>query len=32
MNEKWKQKASKEQRTDLEESTFDLRLTLGMAE
>jgi len=32
MNEKWKQKASKEQRTDLEESTFELRLTLGMAE
>ena len=32
MNMKWKQKASKEQRTDLEESTFDLRLTLGMAE
>jgi hypothetical protein len=32
MNEKWKQKASKEQRTDLEESTFDLRRTLCMAE
>ena len=32
MNEKWKQKASKEQRTDLEESTFDLRRTLGMTE
>jgi hypothetical protein len=32
MNEKWKQKASKEQRTDLEESTFDLRRTLGMEE
>jgi omega-hydroxy-beta-dihydromenaquinone-9 sulfotransferase len=32
MNEKWKQKASKEQRIDLEESTYDLRLTLGMAE
>jgi omega-hydroxy-beta-dihydromenaquinone-9 sulfotransferase len=32
MNEKWKQKASKEQHTDLEESTFDLRRTLGMAE
>ena len=32
MNEKWKQKAIKEQRTDLEESTFDLRRTLGMAE
>jgi hypothetical protein len=32
MNEKWKQKASKEQRIDLEESTFDLRQTLGIAE
>jgi omega-hydroxy-beta-dihydromenaquinone-9 sulfotransferase len=32
MNEKWKQKASKEQRIDLEESTYDLRLTLGMEE
>jgi omega-hydroxy-beta-dihydromenaquinone-9 sulfotransferase len=32
MNEKWKQKASKEQRIDLEESTFDLRRTLGMTE
>jgi omega-hydroxy-beta-dihydromenaquinone-9 sulfotransferase len=32
MNEKWKQKASKEQRIDLEESTFDLRRTLSMAE
>jgi hypothetical protein len=32
MNEKWKQKASKDQRIDLEESTFDLRQTLGMAE
>ena len=32
MNEKWKQKASEEQRIDLEESTFDLRQTLGMAE
>jgi hypothetical protein len=32
MNEKWKQKASKEQRIDLEESTFDLRQTLGTAE
>jgi len=32
MNMKWKQKASKEQRTDLEESTFDLRRTVGMAE
>jgi hypothetical protein len=32
MNEKWKQKASKEQHIDLEESTFDIRRTLGMAE
>jgi hypothetical protein len=32
MNQKWKQKASNEQRTDLEESTFDLRRTLGIAE
>ena len=32
MNEKWKQKASKEQCIDLEESTYDLRLTLGMEE
>ena len=32
MNEKWKQKASKEQRIELEESTFDLRKTLGMAD
>ena len=32
MNEKWKKKASKEQLTDLEESTNELRLTLGMAE
>jgi omega-hydroxy-beta-dihydromenaquinone-9 sulfotransferase len=32
MNEKWKQKASEEQRIDLEESTFDLRRTLGVAE
>jgi omega-hydroxy-beta-dihydromenaquinone-9 sulfotransferase len=32
MNEKWKQKASREQRIDLDESTFDLRGTLGMAE
>jgi hypothetical protein len=32
MNKKWKQKAGKEQRTDLEESTFDVRRTLGMAE
>ncbi|MDQ3854414.1 MAG: sulfotransferase [Thermoproteota archaeon] len=32
MNEKWKQKASKEQHTDLEESTFELRKTLMMAE
>jgi hypothetical protein len=30
MNEKWKQKASKEQRIDLEESTSDLRRTLGI--
>jgi omega-hydroxy-beta-dihydromenaquinone-9 sulfotransferase len=32
MNEKWKQKASKEQRIDLEESTFGLRQTLGITE
>ena len=32
MNEKWKQKASKEQHTELQESTFNLRQTLGMAE
>ena len=32
MNEKWKQKASEEQRIDLEGSTFDLRRTLGVAE
>src|SRR5215211_7429184 len=32
MNAKWKEKASKEQRTDLEESTFDLRRTLSMTE
>jgi hypothetical protein len=32
MNNKWKQKASTEQHIDLEESTFDLRRTLGMAE
>jgi len=32
MNERWKQKASEEQRIDLEESTYDLRRTLGMAE
>jgi omega-hydroxy-beta-dihydromenaquinone-9 sulfotransferase len=32
MSEKWKQKANNEQRVDLEESTFDLRQTLGMAE
>jgi hypothetical protein len=32
MNAKWKQKASKEQRIDLEESTFDLRQTLDMVE
>jgi hypothetical protein len=32
MNKKWKQKASKEQHKDLEESTSELRRTLGMAE
>jgi hypothetical protein len=32
MSEKWKHKANNEQRIDLEESTFDLRQTLGMAE
>jgi hypothetical protein len=32
MNEKWRQKATKDQRRDLEESTHDLRLTLGMGE
>jgi hypothetical protein len=32
MNMKWKKKASKEQFIDLEESTFDLRQTLGMGE
>jgi omega-hydroxy-beta-dihydromenaquinone-9 sulfotransferase len=32
MNKKWKQKASKGQLVDLEESTIDLRQTLGMAE
>jgi hypothetical protein len=32
MNEKWKQTASKEQRRDLEESTFDARRNLGIAE
>ncbi len=32
MNEKWKQKASKEQQIDLEESTFGLRQTLGITE
>jgi omega-hydroxy-beta-dihydromenaquinone-9 sulfotransferase len=32
MNEKWKQKASKEQQMDLEESTHDLRHTLSMTE
>ena len=32
MSEKWKHKANNEQRIDLEESTFDLRRTLGMAE
>jgi hypothetical protein len=31
-NEKWKQKASKEQRIDLEESTFELRRSLDMVE
>ncbi len=32
MNEKWRQKATKDQRRDLEESTHDLRLTLGIEE
>jgi omega-hydroxy-beta-dihydromenaquinone-9 sulfotransferase len=32
MNMKWKQKASKEQYIDVEESTSDLRRTLGMTE
>src|ERR671911_505915 len=32
MNTKWKEKASKEQRTDLEESTFDLRQALSMTQ
>jgi hypothetical protein len=32
MNEKWRKKATKEQRRDLEESTHDLRLTLDMEE
>jgi hypothetical protein len=32
MNEKWKHKATKDQSTDMEESTFDLRRILGMAE
>jgi hypothetical protein len=32
MSDKWKHKANNEQRIDLEESTFDLRQTLGMAE
>ena len=32
MNEKWRQKSTKDQLRDLEESTFDLRLTLGMGE
>jgi omega-hydroxy-beta-dihydromenaquinone-9 sulfotransferase len=32
MSEKWKHKANNEQRIDLEESTFDLRRTLGIAE
>jgi hypothetical protein len=31
MNTKWRQNASEEQRKDLEESTFDLRQTLGIA-
>ncbi len=30
MNEKWRQKATPNQRRDLEDSTHDLRLTLGM--
>ena len=30
MNEKWKHKTSKEQHIDIEESTFDLRHTLGI--
>ena len=32
MNEKWRQKATKDQRRDLEESTYDLRRTLGIIE
>ncbi len=32
MNEKWKHKASKEQHIDIEESTFDLRHTLGISD
>jgi hypothetical protein len=32
MNKKWKQKSSERQLVDLEESTIDLRQTLGMAE
>ncbi|HYY67815.1 MAG TPA: sulfotransferase [Nitrososphaeraceae archaeon] len=32
MNKKWKQKTSKEQHIDVEESTFDLRRSLGIAE
>ena len=32
MNEKWRQKATKDQHRDLEESTYDLRRTLGMTE
>ena len=32
MNEKWRQKATKDQHRDLEESTYDLRRTLGMIE
>jgi hypothetical protein len=32
MNEKWRQNATKDQHRDLEESTYDLRRTLGMIE
>jgi omega-hydroxy-beta-dihydromenaquinone-9 sulfotransferase len=32
MNKKWEKKASKQQLIDLEESTFDLRQALGMAD
>lgn len=32
MNKKWEKKASKQQLIDLEDSTFDLRQTLGMAD